>query len=185
MAKAKDWTDNRYTFRLSHDLMDSEAFATLDPLAVRVMLVIGRAHDGYNNGDILLSQRDAMAATGCRKPGAMVEAFAQLEVRGVLFRTYMGRRISPTKGLASRWELTDVYCRDAKGIIVPPRMDFIDWKEGMDKRLPAGTERPLSPTARKKQQPATTVLNLAAARQMNGVPMAAKRTEIEDGDIPF
>lgn len=140
MSKKKNEAD--LFARVSFTLIDSDAYGSVSHLAIRVYMTILRRFNGWNNGHIDMDQRTAMKEVGCSSPKMMVKAFAELESRGILFRSWMGRRIGPTKGLASQWEVTDLPTYNASNQRVDPSRDYLKWEEGTDFRLPAETDPP-------------------------------------------
>lgn len=76
--------------KLMHSLIDSEPFGNLSTGATRLILLLFRRHDGFNNGSIVCSKRDAMAWCHCGDAAALAN-LKELETARLISRTQKGR----------------------------------------------------------------------------------------------
>lgn len=81
-------TDARH-FRLYHAMTKTEAWASLTCAQRSVYLALGMKFNGYNNGTIGLSAREAGREANCNKDTALT-ALKTLEDRGFIQRTQRG-----------------------------------------------------------------------------------------------
>lgn len=114
--------------QVPHKLLMSEAFDSLPPIEVKILLGIARQYVGYNNGHIGLSERQAGEIAHTVNRMRIRTAFATLRRRGFLVCTYKGRRISPTQRIASRWEVTCFRTQLADGTFTDPTDDYMRWR---------------------------------------------------------
>jgi hypothetical protein len=76
--------------RLWHEVLDSDAVLNLSSGAGWLLIGIFRRHDGFNNGQIVYSKRDAMKWCHCGSDAAR-HYFKELETAGLVSRTKKGR----------------------------------------------------------------------------------------------
>jgi len=122
--------------RISYDLLLSDAFTTLPPMALKLFMAVVSRHmrEGYTsaNGWISMSTAEACEACGIKKKATVLDAFALLVRRGLLVRTYKGRRINAVQRIASKWEVTDWPSRDAAGDWQEATKEYRNWKPAKD-----------------------------------------------------
>ena len=75
--------------RLRHETMDTDAFRNLSSGATRLLLLLFRGYDGFNNGSIPCSKRDAMTWCHCHDVTAL-RLFDELQKAGFIRRTRKG-----------------------------------------------------------------------------------------------
>jgi hypothetical protein len=75
--------------KLTHELIDSPAFENLSSGATRLLVKLFRLHNGFNNGSIVCSKRDAMQWCHCGSDTALA-SFKELETAGLISRTQKG-----------------------------------------------------------------------------------------------
>jgi hypothetical protein len=76
--------------KVMHSFMDSKPFRNLSPGATRLLLLLFRLYDGFNNGSIECSKRDAMEWCHCGDPAALAY-FKELETARLIACTRKGR----------------------------------------------------------------------------------------------
>src|SRR5688572_8155783 len=85
-----------------HALLDHRAYLELGNSSARILMLLWRAFNGRNNGNLWLSYRDARKLIGI-STDAMAAALAELQAHGLIVRTshnhYQSRR-------ATTWRLT-------------------------------------------------------------------------------
>lgn len=82
---------------LPHALLASEAFRTASDRAVKLLLVVCRHHNGYNNGRIGVSTQQLADGMGTQNHAAFTAALAELQARGLIEQTSnhpKGKRLS-------------------------------------------------------------------------------------------
>jgi hypothetical protein len=90
---------------LSHDVIDSPAFQYLSPRAVKLLILIRRRYNGFNNGKIAVAQREA--AHLLRISTSLIGAiFIELQAHGFIQLVRKGDTGGGNR-LASEWALTD------------------------------------------------------------------------------
>ena len=77
--------ENKRYVRLNHWLMDSPAYKDLGPHDVRLLVELYRLYNGYNNGDLFLSCREAARRCNMSKNTAS-KSFQRLTDRGFIHR---------------------------------------------------------------------------------------------------
>jgi hypothetical protein len=108
MAKKQpDERKDRY-FQVHHYMMKTDAWRALSAAARAVYLQIGLRYDGFNNGKIAYSVRDAAAECDMNKDTAG-RAFKELAARGFIEETRHGGLSRKTR-VASEWRLTAFKC---------------------------------------------------------------------------
>jgi hypothetical protein len=120
------------TVMLHYPLIESDAWRTLPPPACKIFIELRRRFNGFNNGDISLSCRDAAELTGCSKQSAL-RHFNSLIKHG--FIDIHNKGVMRNRN-ASTWYLTMEACeyhpryptnrwRDFKKTSVPPQNDTV------------------------------------------------------------
>lgn len=109
MAKKhdRDGRKDRY-FVLYHYMLNTEAWKALTPAARAVYIQIGARYDGFNNGKIAFSVRDAASEVGINKNTAS-RTFKELIDGGFIEETRHGGLSRKTR-VASEWRLTAFKC---------------------------------------------------------------------------
>lgn len=102
-------------------MFDSPAFRSLDRVARCLLLELIRRHNGHNNGEIALGQRDAAKAVGISKLLTIATAFRELEAKGFIEATAKGA-FSNKLSRATEWRLTWLEAGDRK-----PDKPFMRW----------------------------------------------------------
>ena len=96
--------------QLSHWLMDTSAWKSLSPTARSLYLEIKKRYNGYNNGDIAFSEREAASAVGVTQK-TIAKAFSALQDRGFISVVQKGSFSQKTTlgsyGRSTRWLLTE------------------------------------------------------------------------------
>jgi hypothetical protein len=107
MGKQRTDKADRY-FQVHHYMLKTDAWRALSAPARTVYLQIGFRYDGFNNGKIALSVRDAEAECNINKDTAS-RAFHELVERGFIVETRHGGLSRKTR-LASEWRMTAYKC---------------------------------------------------------------------------
>ena len=115
-------------FLLPHCLINSEAFRTASPRAIKVLLALCAKHNGFNNGAIGLGFRDLAEWTDCQNHTANNKALGELIARGLVSLECEHPR---AKRLSTEYRLTFIPTEDG-----PATNDYLTWKHG-----DAGTRR--------------------------------------------
>ena len=105
---------------LRYDMMDSLAYRSLSPAARCVWQEIRRRYNGFNNGDIPLSCREAGEFVGIGKDTAC-RAFYELMGRGFV-KIGQDNAFNVKTRFSRRWILTD-YPREGR----PPSNEWRKW----------------------------------------------------------
>jgi hypothetical protein len=121
-VKKKRVTGERYV-RLTYDLMQSEAWRSLDGNARAIYIELAMLYRGVgtNNGQIGFSARQA-ARTILVSPATAARAMIHLQDRGFIVAVTKGN--FTRKRHATRWRLTEFHC-DVTG--QPASRDFEAW----------------------------------------------------------
>ena len=115
-------------FLLPHCLLNSDAFRTLAPRDVKLLLVLCAKHNGFNNGEIGLGFREMAELMDSRNNAANGRSLCRLMERGfVALETDHPRG----KRLAREYRLTFVPTANGEAT-----NDYLEWREG-----DAGTSR--------------------------------------------
>ena len=109
-------------FLLPHCVLNSEAFRTASPRAIKVLLGICARHTGFNNGKIALGFRDLAEWLNCHNHAANSEAIGELVVRGLLAVECEYPR---AQRLSTEYRLTFMPTQDG-----PATNDYLHWKLG-------------------------------------------------------
>lgn len=120
MMKKKRAKAERYV-RLTHRMMQTKAWQSLDSSARAVYLELAMIYTGTNNGRIGLSVRQAAQAIQV-SPATAARALSVLQERGFIVATAKGR--FDRQRHATEWRLTEFKC-DLTG--QPASRDFEDW----------------------------------------------------------
>jgi hypothetical protein len=104
-------------------MLNSPAWLSLTPAQRAIYVEVRGRYNGYNNGSIALSTRDAAARCRINKDTAS-DAFAVLQERGFLECVTPGG-FSRKVRHATEWRLTDVAC-DKTGL--KPSKLFMKWR---------------------------------------------------------
>ena len=104
--KKKRPTAERYV-RLTHRMMQTKAWQTLDGNARAIYVELVMLYRGGNNGSLGLSARQAAQAIHASKDTA-ARALVQLQDRGFIVATTKGRFDRQRR--ATRWRLTEYRC---------------------------------------------------------------------------
>jgi hypothetical protein len=114
-------------------IIASAAWRSLSRAALLIYCEARRRYVGDNNGKIVFSQAEAVASFHISKTTA-VEAFAELEAKGLMVRTRKG---SFRTGLATEWAFTD---KGWSGNM--PTNAWRRWQPEAPARKPVHTEYP-------------------------------------------
>lgn len=109
-------------FLLPHCLLNSEAFRTASPRAIKVLLALCAKHTGFNNGKIGLGFRDLAEWTDCQNHAAHDLAFGELIARGLVALECEHPR---AQRLCTEYRLTFIPTSDA-----PATNDYLTWRRG-------------------------------------------------------
>jgi hypothetical protein len=109
---------------LHHWIYECPAWQSLKPGPRALYWELKHKFNGYNNGEIYLSQRDAGNALNIGRDTVGIY-FTELEEKGFINKT-MGHCLGPAgKGQAAKWELTEYPMPgERKG-----KMSFMSWKK--------------------------------------------------------
>ena len=107
MGKERSEKKDRY-FALHHYMLKTDAWRALSAPARVVYLQIGFRYDGFNNGRIAMSVRDAASECGLAKDTAN-RAFKELVDLGFIEETRHGGLSRKTR-IASEWRMTAFKC---------------------------------------------------------------------------
>ncbi|MBL4872423.1 MAG: hypothetical protein JKY41_03285 [Rhodobacteraceae bacterium] len=109
--------------QIEHWFYDSPAWQSLKPGPRALYLELKRKFNGYNNGTVFLSQRDASEALNIGRDTVGVY-YSELEAKGFIVKT-MGHCLGPKGiGQAAKWALTECPLNEA-----PATKDFRRWKK--------------------------------------------------------
>lgn len=97
-------------FKLTHNMGRSDAWRSLSGAAIKVFVELRTRFNGYNNGDLSLSYREAANLLAMGKSSA-ARAFSELEDKGFIVKTSQGQFWGRK---ASTWETTDKPSRSGK-----------------------------------------------------------------------
>ena len=107
---------------LSHSMIDSLAFQSLSPKAIALLVYMFRRYNGFNNGDISFSCREAANLLYISKDTAN-KAFQELTEKGFI-RIDKDSSFFMKKAKAIHWEIT---CWPLKSGTAPTN-DWCAWK---------------------------------------------------------
>lgn len=140
-AKVRGRSKSTTFVMLRNDIIDSPAWLSLSAKSQALWLHIRRRYNGYNNGDIPLSCREAATRLNINKNTAS-QAFKELQETGFLkvgeFSGFKNKRRQ-----ATRWLLTN---EEFNG--KPPTNEWRKWEEGKNLKdgHATGTHSPISGT---------------------------------------
>lgn len=115
-------------FLLPHCVLNSEAFRTASPRAIKVLMALCAKHDGFNNGRICLGFRELAQWTECQNHAAHNEALGELVARGL---AAVECEHPKAKRLSTEYRLTFLPTEDRAAT-----NEYLTWKRG-----DAGTKR--------------------------------------------
>ncbi|MGE0187659.1 MAG: hypothetical protein AB7Q23_17905 [Hyphomonadaceae bacterium] len=118
---------------LHHWMLDCPAFRALSGNAVKLLTRLTRRYKGFNNGEISMSVREAMAELSCAKNTA-VRCFRELEEMGFIRTTQKGA-FSWKQRHATTWRLT--WIRTPNPLYVagePATKEFMRWTQAEVKK---------------------------------------------------
>jgi hypothetical protein len=107
---------------LPHCLLNSEAFRTASPRAIKVLLALCVKHDGYNNGRIGAGFRDLAEWLDCQNHAANSEAIGELVNRGIVA---VECEHPKARRLSTEYRLTFMPTDNAAAT-----NDYLHWKQG-------------------------------------------------------
>lgn len=112
-------------------LQASEAWATLPPGPRALYVELKRRYNGSNNGEIILSHRDAAEAINVHR-NSIAGYFKALERRGFIYLTKAPHLGPSGVGKASVWALDELPTNDKR----PARKAFMSWQENKNPAQP-------------------------------------------------
>ena len=112
---------------ITHAMMNTDAWRDLSGNAVKLLLHLVKMHNGGNNGEIFLGERDAAAALGIAR-NTVSKAFDDLISHGFLSKTQQGS-FNVKIRLATIWRLTFLPTQ-GRG----PTHEYRDWTADGDGR---------------------------------------------------
>lgn len=121
--------------RLHHWLLNTPAYRSLNPPARAVLVELMRRYNGFNNGKIGLSVRDAGTAC-CVSKNTAARAFRELIDRGFVEVTTPSAFTVKCR-LATEWALTE-FPNDVTGAI--SSRPFIRWQPKIQNTVPPDNE---------------------------------------------
>lgn len=127
IMKAGNEYPSKGFFQIQRNVMASDAFRSLDAYSRCLLFEFMNLYNGHNNGWLEMSHRKAADLLSCSRATAD-KAISELMDKGFICRIYKGRRISETKKIASRWELTCHAFIDDQGNHRKATEDFRKWK---------------------------------------------------------
>ena len=108
---------------LDHWIYDTEAYRSLGLGARALYWALKRKYNGYNNGQVFMSHRDA-AKDLARNRGTISVYFKELEEKGFIVKT-RGHCLGPNgMGQSTHWALTEYGLNGVK-----PTYDFKAWQK--------------------------------------------------------
>lgn len=105
-TKAKGRSNRAPFLSLNHPMLDSEAFCSLSPRAVKMLVDVGRQYNGSNNGD-LSATRSQMLPRGWTSNDQRQKAIRELLDKGFLIVTRYGYRPRVPTLYAITWQSID------------------------------------------------------------------------------
>jgi hypothetical protein len=106
---------------LLHQTLDTPAWRKMSASARCLYMALKRQDTGRNNGDIYLSEREAVKALGFTRP-TIATGYLQLQHYGFVVMTSPGCLGVEGKGKAPHWRLTELEMNGE-----PPTRDFAKW----------------------------------------------------------
>ncbi len=145
--------------QLSEYLQKTQAWATLKPGPRALYIELKRRYNGYNNGRIVLSHREAAVALAVTR-NTVGPWFAALQERGFIAMT-VGPYLGPSGvGRSALWSLQELATEDGE----PATKGFLTWRE---------PQKPCTKTGRsrhKKQDASSVVATKRGATVLKIVP---------------
>ena len=128
--------------------------------AYRLMSVYGRAllmefrmaYTGHNNGEIVMSIRQAAELLNCNKDTA-AKYLAELEEKGWIHQTSKGSFSQKTDKTASTWRITNQPI--GLGVDTPETKEYAHWKPGVKIQNTVPLDRTVCPTTSDREAPKT------------------------------
>ncbi len=204
MATKADGTQFDPWIQIHHSLIKSPAYRSLKPNSRALLIEVMALYEGYNNGFIGLSYRQAAEAVGIGINQAKA-AFDELRAKGFIVMTYKGKRISHAERIASKWEITAFDGFDSAGQPRPATKDYLNWQEA--KPVQPDDVKPIEEIDRKQQArksrskraqaiysgkhipisscPSPTSFDPSAEDSLDSYMKQLLEREDEDEDIPF
>lgn len=132
--KGRAGGDSNPFARLTVELLQSPACATLPHVAHRVLVALAAQYSGRANGSLSLTRRTAITY-GLGSPQTLGASLAELEERGLIIRTRFGSRNPPRSALfALGWLHIDEPNRDDPHELSPTLVAPDGWRRW----IPAG-----------------------------------------------
>jgi hypothetical protein len=128
-SRLKSRTGSERFVRLDHSVLYSPAYRALSPNGRALLWELIGLYNGYNNGRIFLSVRDAAPLMGIADPCTAGEAFRELVAHGFIRNTEKGSFTLKARH-ASAWRLTLLPVHDQLG----PTNDFRGWRPEIGSR---------------------------------------------------
>ena len=110
--------------RLEHDLVRSEVWAGLSANATRLLIGIWDQYNGHNNGEIVMSVRQAAKLINCNKNTA-AKTIKELEGKGWIRQSTQGSFSQKTNKTASTWRITNQPI--GMGVDTPESKEYASW----------------------------------------------------------
>lgn len=107
--------------QLSEAFMRTEAWRSLGPVPRALYLELKRRYNGFNNGKVMLSHREAAELLNMHR-NSMAAAFAALEERLLIRAVCKGHMGAEGRGVATRWALLE-HPLDGR----PPNLAYREW----------------------------------------------------------
>ncbi|AXI54844.1 hypothetical protein C1J05_10360 [Sulfitobacter sp. JL08] len=138
-------------------LQSSKAWATLSPGPRALYVELKRRYNGSNNGNIILSHRDAATALNVNR-NTVGPWFKELQNRGFIHMTQAPHLGPSGIGKASIWALDELPTADMK----PALKRFDSWTQKQKPRTKNRTPRPKKQDSQQSEQAksAATVLKI-------------------------
>ncbi|WP_169543381.1 helix-turn-helix domain-containing protein [Sneathiella aquimaris] len=121
-VNAKGRNANPQFIPVPYSMAQSEAFRSLKPVSVKVWLELRSRFNGFNNGEVHLSYRQAAKCLGVGRSSVQT-AFYELEERGFIELMKIGHMMGRK---ATLWRITDQGCNGKQAT-----NDWRNWKPGM------------------------------------------------------
>ena len=132
-------------YQMNAWLTNSAAWRAASVYERSLYLELKQRYNGYNNGDIALSHREAQAALNCsNKP--VIEAFKGLVSKGFIRAAQVGsfhwKKEGGAGGRSTRWILTE-YGTDYPEKSISPERTFMRWKPSAEEKARCADSTPL------------------------------------------
>ncbi len=131
-------------YQMNAWLTNSPAWRAASVYERSLYLELKQRYNGYNNGDIALSHREAQAALNCsNKP--VIKAFEGLISKGFIRAAQVGsfhwKKEGGAGGRSTRWILTE-YSTDYPVKAISPERTFMSWKPNDQKKAQCADSTP-------------------------------------------